>query len=313
MSQQRLIKPLMLKPGAHIGLVTPSEPVNLEWFNEGVTFLRDSGFKVSLGEHVLENNGHVAGTDVQRARDIHSMFSNPDIDAVFCSAGGANSNRLLDLLDYELIARNPKVFMGLSDPTCLLNTIHAKTGLVTFHGPVVQFDMRWHYTSFTEKHLQKALFTPEPIGVIEDLSAANVLRPGKAYGCLIGGNLSSLQTLLGTPYEPEWEEKLLFWEEIFEQPQTIDAKLTHFRQAGVFERISGMVIGALVECEPHDYPGTPPVQDIVLDICSQYDFPIIWAVNLGHTQDKLTIPLGVAGEIDTSIAIFSIVESGTRQ
>lgn len=212
----------------------------------------------------------------------------------------------------RVIASNPKVIVGLSDPTVLLCAILTRCHLVTFHGPVVQFDMSWHYTPFTEEFMRKALFSSEPIGPIPGLGSANVLRPGTARGPLIGGNLTSLQLLLGTPFEPEWEGRILFWEDIFEQPHSLDAKLTHFQSAGVFDQIAGMVIGTLVECNEEEYPSCPPMQEIVLRLCHEYDFPILWAVNLVHTKDKITVPLGVPAEIDSSGSVFEILGSGVQ-
>lgn len=303
-------KASVLKAGDTIGIITPSAPINTEWFAEGIDFLQQSGFEIVVGDRARLQNGHLAGTDYQRAMDLNRMFADPTIHAVFCSNGGANSNRILHLIDYNLMIYNPKILLGLSDPTVLLAAIHAKTGLVTFHGPVVQFDMRWHYTPFTQKYMKKALQTTDPIGEITELSEVNILRKGKAQGRLIGGNLTSLQYLLGTPYEPNWQDCIFFWEDIFEEIHNLDAKLTHFKQAGVFDKIKGMVVGTLVECHEEEYPNCPPIEEIVLHLCHEYDFPILWDVNLGHTQNKLTLPLGVMAEINTTSPILQIIESG---
>lgn len=308
----RKIKPKILKPGATIGVFTPSAPVDRENFEKGIDFLKQSGFKLKLGANALKVTGYLAGTDEERVSDLHSLFLDPAIDAIFCSSGGYNSNRLLDKIDYKLIAQNPKIFMGLSDPTSLLCAIYTKSGLITFHGPVVQFDMSWNYTSYTERYLEKALSMVDAIGYIVEVTGENVLKPGKASGRLVGGNLTSIQYLLGTPYEPDWRGALLFWEDVFEEPHVLDAKLVHLRSAGVFDQINGMVIGQLVGCEEEEFANTPSIEETVLDLCKDYNFPILYDVLLGHTKDKLTIPIGVEAEIDTQGMVLSIVESGVR-
>lgn len=307
-----VIKSKALAPGATIGIVTPSEPVKEDDFNRALAYLDALGFHLYLGSHARERRGHLAGTDEQRAADLMTMFCNDSVDAIFCAAGGANSSRLLPLLDYDLITKHPKIFLGMSDPTALLCGIHARTGLITFHGPVVQYNMQGPMPALTNRYFQRALFTDKPVGVVEELGSQNVLRPGKAQGQLIGGNLTTLQQLLGTPYEPCWDGAILFWEDVCEQPHALDAKLTHFRNAGVFQRIAGMIVGILESCDEHDYEHMPQLVDIILELTGDASFPVIIDVPFGHTDDKITMPIGAVAAIDTSTAVLTLLESGVK-
>ena len=305
-----VIKPRRLTPESTIGIVAPSEPINEHDFDAALAFLTTRGFRLCVGRHARERRGHLAGTDEQRASDIMSMFIDDTIDAIFCAAGGANSGRLLPLLDYKAIEAHPKILLGMSDPTALLCGIHARSRLVTFHGPVVQYNMQCPMPELTQRYFDGSLFTNEPVGAIRELGPSSVLRPGRTTGRLIGGNLTTLQQLLGTPYEPTWDGHILFWEDVCEQPHSLDAKLTHFRNAGVFERISGMIVGQLESCDEQDYDGMPPLRHIVLELTRDAGFPIIDDVPLGHTMDKITLPIGALAEIDTDGAYLSIIESG---
>ena len=307
-----ITKPKALAPGSTIGIVTPSEPVNEEDFNRALSHLEGLGFRLRVGPHARERRGHLAGNDEQRAADLMAMFQDDTVDAIFCAAGGANSGRLLPLLNYDAIRAHPKVLLGMSDPTALLCGIHARTGLITFHGPVVQYNMQGPMPAVTDHYFQRALFTNQPVGVVQELGNKNVLRPGKAQGRLIGGNLTTLQQLLGTPYEPHWDGAILFCEEVCELHKILDAKLTHLRNAGVFQRIAGMIVGVLESCDEHDYTNMPTLPDIILELTTGRTFPIIIDVPLGHTDDKITLPIGAMVAIDTNSSVLSLLESGVE-
>jgi len=307
-----VIKSKALTSGATIGIVTPSEPVNEDDFNRALSYLEALGFRLKVGSHARERSGHLAGTDEQRAADLMAMFCDDAVDAIFCAAGGANSSRLLPLLDYDLITKHPKIFLGMSDPTALLCGIHSKTGLITFHGPVVQYNMQGPMPALTNRYFQRALFTGKPVGDVEELGSKNVLRPGNTQGRLVGGNLTTLQQLIGTPYEPCWDGAILFWEDVCEQPHALDAKLTHFRNAGVFHRIAGMIVGILESCDEHDYEQMPQLVDIILDLTGAESFPVIIDVPFGHTDDKITMPIGAMAAINTRAAVLTLLESGVK-
>ncbi len=308
-----VIKPARLNVGDLIGIVTPSEPIiedKLERYKRGVDSLKSKGFRILEGAHVLSNkDGYVSASDEQRADDINKMFENPDVKAILCTTGGYNSNGILPYLDYEAIKRNPKIFVGLSDPTAIINAIHKKTGIVTFHGPSVMSDFGKGIHPYTEEYFYRTVSESRAIGSIKPFSKWEVIKSGKAKGKLIGGNLSTLQLLIGTEYEPNWEGAILFWEDIGVEPHNLENKLIQFRQAGILDKVKGMIVGKCVDCDMKSYKKLITVPEIVEKVCQGYTFPILYNIDLGHTREKITIPLGLEALIDTSSLELSITES----
>lgn len=319
----KTIKPKALRKGDKIGIISPSEPIIYKKkFMRGVETLKKLGFRVVLGKNVFKEYGaYMAGTDEERVADLNAMFKNPEIKGIFSSRGGMSSNRLLDLIDYRAIKKNPKVFMGLSDITVLLNAIHKKTGLVTFHGPAVEFGFSHGLKgrhNFTFEYFSKAVMMPRPIGNVPRWKNIDILKQGKVNGILVGGNLEVLMTLLGTEYEPNWKGKILFWEEVGRTTEEIDFWLTHLRLSRVLEKISGIVIGKLTSVttlrsgDDWNPKKAFPINKIVLELCRDYKFPIIRGVPFGHSYPQITIPIGVKATIDTSKKLFSIDENGVK-
>ena len=318
------IKPPLLQRGDKIGIISPSEPIIYKKkFERGIETLKKMGFRVVLGKNVFKECGaYMAGADKQRATDLNTMFKNRDIKGIFCSRGGMSANRLLNLIDFKAMKQSPKVFMGLSDITVLLNAIYKKTGLVTFHGPNVEFGFSHGLKNrhkFTEEYFRKAVMSPQPIGNVPGWKKIDVLKSGKASGILIGGNLEVLMTLLNTEYEPDWNNKILFWEESVRTTQEIDFWLTHLRLCGVFKKISGIVIGKLTGIttlrsgDDWNYKKTFPINKIVLEICRTHKFPIIKGFAFGHYYPQITLPIGVKATINTSKKLpFSIDEAGVK-
>lgn len=320
----KIVKPVKLRPGDKIGIISPSEPVIYrKKFFRGVENLKKMGFRVVLGKKVFKEYGaYLAGRDEERAADLNMMFQNPEIKGIFCSRGGLSANRLLDLLDWPAIKKNPKIFIGYSDITVLLNAIHKKIGLVTFHGPTVESVFSFGFSGkhkYTREYFLKAVSLSQPIGAVQRWQKLEILKKGKAEGRLVGGNLSVLRTLIGTPYEPNWRGKILFWEEFNETVQDIDFCLTHLRLAGIFKKISGMVIGKLVGCDilrsDDDWKKTKTLSmnKIILEICKDYSFPIIKGIAFGHYCPQITLPIGLKASIDTSKLLpFSIDEPAVK-
>jgi muramoyltetrapeptide carboxypeptidase len=308
--ESSLIKPCALSPTKAIGVVAPSEPITPELLELGVKTLTAKGYRVKLGSHINSRIGYLAGIPSERADDFHSLLKDDDVGAIFFAAGGYNSAQLLRLLDFELIKTHPKIIMGLSDSTSLLNAIHGMTGLVTFHGPVVQYNFSSPMTDLTEHSVFAVLASASAAGDLPGSSEWKMLREGNARGALVGGNLSTLIQLVGTPYAPSWDGAILFWEDVCEQLHALEARLTHLKNAGILDRIAGMVIGQLVECEEADYPDPPSLEEMVLRACSDWEFPIIYNVPLGHTEEKLTLPIGIqAGLTSASQPRLRLLES----
>ncbi|MGW0770817.1 S66 peptidase family protein [Streptomyces sp. NPDC002676] len=298
MSTARVL-PAPLAKGDRIGIVTVSAPEpaqNPDQFARGLEALRDRGFEPVTADHALDTHGYRAGNESALLNDFHSFIADPDIAAVVCAGGGKNANRLLRGLDYTLIGAHPKPIVGVSDPTVLLNAITARTGMPTFHGPAVLWDFGSadapaatgdHFTAVLAGEAQAARINA-PLGWA---------RTGSAQGPLVAGCLSSLRCLLGTVWEPNWRGAVLAWEDAFKPIEQLDQTLTHFRDCGVLDQISGMVVGELLGCEPS---GGTDAQQMVTDLCAEYDFPVAVGLPFGHTPLKHTLPIGAEVLLDST-------------
>ncbi|MCL6451816.1 MAG: LD-carboxypeptidase [Acetobacteraceae bacterium] len=305
------IKPPALKAGDVIGVVCPAQPVMFPpLLEEGVRCLEGLGFRVRAGPSVTRPFSYLAGTDRERAEEINVMFGDPEVRAIFCTSAGPWGGRLAPLLDYELIRRSPKVFMGMNGPTALLNAIHARTGLITFHGPAVEWDFSWHLSPYTKEYLFRALLSRRPVGRVTSRSPRPCLVPGRARGRLLGGCLRALASLIGTPYEPDWEGAILFWEAAGCDVYQIDDHLTHLKLAGVFDRIAGMVVGRTVGWPERSHPAGPDLATIILELCGECGFPILAEVDVGVAKDKATLPVGAMARMDAARGELVVEESG---
>lgn len=314
-----IIKPKHLKQGDTIGIVTCSSPEpnwHREKLEKGLDVIKELGFRVVIGKNVFKKRAYMAGTGRERADDINKMFADQKIKAIICAGGGVSANRVVPYLDFDLIAKNPKIFMGISNPAILLNVIFSKTGLVTFHGPTIIWDFGGEtgVNQYTKEYMLQALTDTNAIGRITPSPDWKIFKEGKGKGRLIGGHLTTIQSVLGTMYSPDWSNAVFFWEEVNKEPHIIDAMLTHFKLAGIFDKISGMIIGELVSCEEKKYSESLNIEEIIEEICDNYDFPILYGVKLGHTAEKITIPVGVSATLGlhNGKVTFSIDESGVE-
>lgn len=300
-----MIKPILppkINPGDTIAIVAASEPVEREDIAVTKTYLENLGYKVKLGKHLFYKIGnYTAGTIEDRALDMNTAFADPDIKAIFMGLGGYAADQILDLLDYDTIAKNPKIFCGYSDATILQLAMLAKTGLVTFSGP--NGAGLGEDPEYTKERLWE-IFSGKEIEKVSALSNWEVLRSGKGKGMLIGGNLDTMCAIFGTQYDPFYqlrdEKVILFWEEYEDSYSQIIRNLFHLKNIGVFEHCEGMVVGHLTKCsEEGAYIGVPELRYVLLQMARAFDFPIMWNVDFGHEVPKMTIPIGVYGEIDT--------------
>lgn len=304
-----MLKPEKLKKGDTIGVIAPSRPiVNIKKdIDEGIKILEDLGFKIKLGSNLYKKSYYSSGSAKERASDLNSMFANKNVKAIICATGGATSNQILDLIYYDLIKNNPKIFIGYSDITTLLLAINKKTRLVTFHGPnlcdlkrINKESKTFLFDMLTGK--RKDYVLPSDIEII---------KKGKAKGILIGGNIHLSNSLLGTKYSPTYNKKIWFWEEVGESPASLDQKLNQFNLSGKLKNISAMVIGNLLECIDKKYKeDNRPINDIILELTKGYNFPIIKVPYFGHDVSNFyTFPIGINSEIDTKTNRFIITES----
>lgn len=296
-----ILKPPVPSRGDRVGVVAPAGPVSVEKILPGIQRLESLGWTVVPGPHLYNTGKLTAGTDEERLRDLHAMFADPGIRGIFCARGGYGSLRLLPLLDMDLIRSSPKVFMGCSDITALLMGIHAATGLVSFHGPVVRGlaeDPEGNLDVFLGWAADPA--TPPSV----DLGGTcRVLRPGTGSGPVLGGNLSLVTHLLGTGHMPDVSGALLFLEDVNEPLYRIDRMLTHLRLAGVFERISGFLAG--------DFGGSEislEVDELLVDCVGSLDMPVIGGFPVGHGRKNLPVPVGLEARLDTDRMTLSYQE-----
>ncbi len=313
-----LIKPPKLKKGDTVGLIAPAscafEPATIR---EGIETLQSLGFKVKVGKHIKEKFGYLAGTDEHRVGDLHQMFKDDEVKAIVALRGGYGSMRLLNKIDYGLIRKHPKILLGYSDITSLCLGIHAKTGLVTFHGPVAISS----FSEYTQEYFFKVVNSTEPVGEIAHPEPGNPLRPtahlstihpGKATGKLIGGNLTLLTALLGTPFEPDFKNAILFLEETSEEPYDIDRMLTQLLLAGKLDQVAGVIFDRCSNCKPADYKPAFNVsfslEEVLEDRLGKLDCPVLFGLNVGHEADKPTLPIGVEVTLDADRSVFSIDE-----
>lgn len=310
------IKPKRLKSGQTIGLIAPSSNF-ME--NESIRFaadiLKSFGFQVKKGKYLFDRNGYLAGEDKDRASDVNAMFADTEVDAIVCIRGGYGSPRILPYLDYEIIKQNPKVIVGFSDVTALLNAIHVKTGLITFHGP----NAGRNFSDYTLSEYKKVLFNPEPTiiaapppfemseGQAERENRITVITPGIAQGELIGGNLSLMVKLVGTPYEPSYQGKILFLEDVSEAQYRIDGMLTHLKLAGRLDQLAGIVFGKCTRC--NDDGNTLSLEQVLLDHLKPLDIPVVRGLMIGHIKDLSTTPIGVRAELNTNHSGIKLLET----
>ncbi len=314
-----VLKPRRLKPGDTVTLVAPANAtfntVDLEIAKESLEAL---GFTVKVGSHLLDRHGYLAGDDKARAGDINAAFADSSVAAVHAIRGGWGSARLLPHLDFDAIRRNPKVLIGYSDITALLLSIHARTGLVTFHGPIGLG--RWD--SYSLDYYKRVLFNGELVTYTnkQGLSDRNALvqtefrtqtiTPGKARGRLVGGNLTVMTTILGSPYLPDWENTILFTEDVHEDFYRIDRMLTQLKLAGVLGKIKGFVFGTCSECGPGDGNyGALTLEEIFADHITPLGVPAWSGAMIGHSQPQWTLPLGVEVEIDASAGSLRLLDA----
>jgi muramoyltetrapeptide carboxypeptidase len=315
----QMVKPRALKAGDTVGLITPASYIFDLWDLETVPpRLASLGLKCKFGRNVRARRGYLAGTDDERLADLHAMFADPEVAAVFCLGGGYGTARLLDRIDYGSIRRNPKIFLGYSDITGLHLAFGKMARLVTFHGPVGTSRL----TPWTLGYLRKALFATEPIGPIDNppeddpLSPEfprHTVAPGRARGQTVGGNLTLLSTTMGTPFEIDTKGKILLLEDTGEAPYRIDRMLVQLALAGKLADAAGIVWGTCKNCDPSlsGYEINLSMSELLDDLLGDLGKPVLAGLVFGHTREKATIPLGVEAELDAGAKTFALVEAAT--
>jgi muramoyltetrapeptide carboxypeptidase len=305
-----MIKAHALQPGDTVALICPSSrPFDPGRILQSQQFLESEGYHVLVGKNIVKRYGNFAGVDDERLADFHEAWANPDVKALICERGGNGSSRLLPRLDYDLIRNNPKILIGYSDITALHLAIHKMTGLITLHGPVA---MDARSTLYSYEQFTQALTSREPLGAIPDPVPEKpfpppyppfrfAVRKGKATGQLVGGNLTLIMETMGTPYEIETEGKILFVEDVNEEPHLYDAYLTQLRQAGKLQAAAGILVGHSASSEPRGtFVSNFSLEELIEQHLGDLGIPVVYGVRIGHTPEQYVLPVGALATLDAS-------------
>lgn len=311
--ETRIRKGRALQPGDTIGIVAPSGPVNLQRLEAGVARLESWGFRTLVGDAALERRGHLAGSDAARAADFNRMWQDPEVAGIICARGGYGAMRILPMIDWAAVRANPKFFCGFSDITALHAAIAQRTGLITFHGPMVAAfgDVAYNSAGLFAAMTGAAVGEiPWPPPDAPDAPTPTVIRPGVAEGRLAGGNLTLLTSLLGTPWEPDLSGRLLVLEEVDEEPYRVDRALTQLLLAGKLQGVRGIVFGDSSSCFQPSEGKTWTLMDVLEDRLGPLGVPILYGFPCGHTEYRATLPLGAMARLDAGAASLTLLEPG---
>ncbi|MCK9212199.1 MAG: LD-carboxypeptidase [Ignavibacteriaceae bacterium] len=316
LEKAKIIKPKKLKTGDTIGLISPGGFITEQQLEESKTNISSLGFSVVAAKNILKRYGYLAGTDKERTEDLHEMFSNTKVDGIVCVRGGYGCARVLDFLDFNLIKRNPKILIGYSDITALLYGIFSQTGLIGFHGPVATST----FNEFSVNNFKNVLMNPQLKmslhHAFEDATKSEykpfVIRGGKAKGKLVGGNLSIVASLIGTKYDIDTKGKIIFLEEVGEEPYRVDRMLTQMIQAGKFKHASGIALGVFTKCESKpDESGIAnsfSLSEVLRERLFQLGIPVLYGLSFGHIVNKFTLPFGINAELDVDNQSLTLLE-----
>jgi muramoyltetrapeptide carboxypeptidase len=313
------LKPKRIQSGDTIGIVSPSSPSTYGSDLDRLAHWADSqGFKLKVFPHAREKNAYLAGSDEERAADVVAAFADPEVDAVLTMRGGTGGWRMVPYVDYDVIRANPKFFSGYSDITALHLAIEKHAGLVTFYGPSGSSFIKGK-SSYSERHWLRAATEPGPLGEVEkdpDDPFTWAIHDGVAEGTLRGGCLTLLAQSAGTPYQPDWNGCIIFFEDVGEQPYRLDGYLTQLKLAGMFDNVAGVVVGEHVHCGPAPYKasyayGTFTSEEVFQQHLEPFGVPVMVGLPCGHGRHLATLPLGVNARLDATNGTLTIQEEAT--
>lgn len=315
-ARQPLVKPRRLQPGDTVALVAPAGAIyERAPVDRAIDLVQALGFKVSAPAQLRSRYGHFAGSDAERAAAVNAAFADPGVHGILALAGGSGCNRIVDALDYAAIRRQPKFFGGFSDITSLINAIHARTGLVTFHCPVAvsewnEFSLGWFRQIVMDAATPTLRNAPQRGDdlVLPVEERLQTLRPGSARGPLLGGNLAVLTSLAGSAYWPRFDGAVLMLEEINEYIYRVDRMLSQLRLTGALKQVAGVVIGQFTKCEPGDGFGTLTLDEVFDDYFKGLGVPVYRGASFGHVKRKFTLPVGLPVELDAAAQTLRLLE-----
>lgn len=303
-----------LRPGALIAVPTPASPLlDVDYLESGFAWLEEQGFRVRLTPNANVGTSFKAGSAEVRAKDLHEAFADPEVDAICPLAGGHGAPGVLRELDYELISAHPKPFIGFSELTAVQAALLANAGLVTLYGPMVSglaVLPEWARQSWLD-----ALTTAEPLGIVDaEGPPGHTIVPGIAEGELVGGTLSLIDTVLGTPFEIDTRGRILLIEDVNEEPPRIDRFITHLLNAGMLQECAGICFGHFKNCAPRPHKPrwdgyNPSVEELIDELIAPLGIPTVAGLRIGHGQDVVTVPLGVRARLDADSGRLEIIEA----
>ncbi len=322
-TKNEIIKPKKIKKGDTVGIISPAGHMRQELLDETIENLDKLGLKSYYTDRLVQKYGYLGGSDEDRAKDVMHMFENDKVDAIICARGGYGCARMIDLLDYDVIKKNPKALVGYSDITALLYAIFAKTGLVCFHGPVGTST----FNEFSTKYFTEVLMDTKSKTVMtcseEDAKKDDIefqqygIHEGKATGQLVGGNLAIAVSMVGTPYDIDYRNKLVFLEEIGEDPYRVDRMLTQMKLAGKFDGIKGIALGIFKDCtldEEEKKKGTSlTLHEVFHDVLGDIKVPMMYGYSFGHIENKFTMPFGINATMNTYFKTITLNESAVTE
>lgn len=289
-----MIKPKPLKQGDKVAIIAPSSPIDTNLINKCVESLNSFGLNVVVGKSCISTHGFLSGTDDTRVKDINFMFADKSIKGIFALRGGYGCARLLNLIDFKLIRKNPKIFVGYSDITALHIAINQKSNLITYHGPMIYSELIKGLDDYSNNYYKKFIFNyydnEEILNPEENI--LETINTGITSGRLIGGNLSLICSSLGTDYEIDTKNKILFIEEIDEPPYKIDRMLNQLKQSRKLKEANGIILGSFNNCDSKDNKKSLSLKEVFNEILLPLNKPIISNLVCGHCMPTLTLPLG---------------------
>lgn len=292
-----------LQPGDTIGIVSPSSPVRSRALEEGIHYLTQKGFNIKLGKHIYDSSRFLAGKDEDRAKDLIDFFADPEIKAIIASRGGQGSQRLLPLINYEIVRNNPKIFVGFSDTTALQLGLLKMVGLETYTG----YTLTMQADSKIDETLIHCL-----MGKSYQIEEGLVSTAGIATGPLIGGNLTLLTSLLGTPFQPDFAGCILLIEDVEIEPFKLDGMLSHLCLSGIFNQIAGIIFGQFEQCIPleaHKNEEMGTAEDVIKEWASKINVPCIMNFPYGHGKRSCVLPIGRMVSLNANECILDVLSS----
>lgn len=310
-SSPKLLLPKGLREGATVAVTAPASGINPGDATKNISLLKSLGLNVIVGQALYKKNGYLSAPDEERAAEFMEFVERKDIDCIMCARGGYGVMRILPLLDFDTIKKNPKIIVGYSDITALLIAITNRSELVTYHGPVASSE----FDNYTTEQFIKTLFakqttTDKTLSIVDSIYT---ISGGTVVGRLVGGNLSMIVSTLGTPYEIDTKDAILFLEEIEEEPYKIDRMLTQLWLAGKLQTCRGFAIGQFKNCERSSRNGNSTLKTSLKQVLNarigSLEVPAVYGLPFGHVRSKMTLPLGILAELNADKKTLSFVEN----